>query len=98
MERSRKTIGPALCPVNSSSAARDRGRRIPEELSLIGYDNTPLASTHVLRLTTIDGRNSKVGAWAARALLDRMNGRAQPARAELVEPELVIRAPTASPA
>ena len=58
--------------LGAAGAARDRGRRIPEDLSLIGYDNSPLASANLLRLTTIDGRNAEVGAGAAKALLDRM--------------------------
>ena len=58
--------------LGAAGAARDRGRRIPEDLSLIGYDNSPLASANLLRLTTIDGKNGEVGAGAAKALLDRM--------------------------
>jgi DNA-binding LacI/PurR family transcriptional regulator len=84
--------------LGAAGAARDRGRRIPEDLSLIGYDNSPLASANLLRLTTIDGQNGEIGAGAAKALLDRMKDRTAPVRTELVAPELVIRASTASPA
>lgn len=82
--------------LGAAGAARDGGRRIPEDLSLIGYDNSPLASANLLRLTTVDGRNEEVGAGAAKALLDRMNDPAAPVRTLLVRPELVIRASTAS--
>jgi DNA-binding LacI/PurR family transcriptional regulator len=82
--------------LGAAGAARDRGRRIPEDLSLIGYDDSPLASANLLRLTTVDGRNEEVGARAAKALLDRMNNPAAPVRTVLVRPELVIRASTAS--
>ena len=81
-----------------AAAARDRGRRIPEDLSLIGYDNSPLASANLLRLTTIDGRNGEVGAGAAKALLDRMKDPEVPVRKKLVDPELVVRGSTAAPA
>lgn len=83
--------------LGAAGAARDRGRRIPEDLSLIGYDNSPLASANLLRLTTIDGRNADVGAGAAKALLDRAQAPAAQVRTVLVEPELVIRASTAAP-
>jgi DNA-binding LacI/PurR family transcriptional regulator len=82
--------------LGAAGAARDRGRRIPEDLSLIGYDNSPLASANLLRLTTVDGRNEEVGAWAAKALLDRMKDPSAPLRTMLLEPELVIRASTAA--
>lgn len=82
--------------LGAAGAARDRGLRIPEDLSLIGYDNSPLASANLLRLTTIDGRNGEVGAKAAQALLGRMKDPDVPVRTMLVEPELVIRASTAA--
>lgn len=82
--------------LGAAGAARDRGLRIPEDLSLIGYDNSPLASANLLRLTTVDGRNGEVGAKAAQALLDRMKDPDVPVRTMLVEPELVIRASTAA--
>lgn len=84
--------------LGAAGAARDKGRRIPEDLSLIGYDNSPLASANLLRLTTIDGRNGQVGDGAAEALLQRMKDPATPVHTKLVEPELVIRASTAAPA
>jgi DNA-binding LacI/PurR family transcriptional regulator len=84
--------------LGAAGAAQDRGRRIPEDLSVIGYDNSPLASAQLLRLTTIDGRNEEVGAAAAKALLDRMKDPTAPVRTELVPPELVARSSTAAPA
>ncbi|MFJ5694994.1 LacI family DNA-binding transcriptional regulator [Arthrobacter sp. NPDC093125] len=82
----------------AAGAARDRGKRIPEDLSLIGYDNSPLASANLLRLTTIDDRSGHVGIEAARALLGRLKEPAAPPRTVLVGPELVVRASTAAPA
>lgn len=83
--------------LGAAGAARDKGRRIPEDLSLIGYDNSPLASANLLRLTTIDGRNAEVGAGVAKALLNRMEDPAAPVGTMLVKPDLVIRASTAAP-
>jgi DNA-binding LacI/PurR family transcriptional regulator len=87
-----------LMAMGVAAAARDRGRRIPEELSLIGYDNSPLASANLLRLTTVDGRNGEVGAGAAKALLDRMKDPRLPVQTKLVDAELVVRGSTAPPA
>lgn len=83
--------------LGTAGAARDRGFRIPEDLSLVGYDDSPLASANLLRLTTIDGRNEEVGLKAAKALLRRMKDQTGQVRAELVKPQLVTRASTAAP-
>ncbi|WP_336714140.1 LacI family DNA-binding transcriptional regulator [Arthrobacter sp. USHLN218] len=77
-----------------AGAAKDRGRRIPEDLSLIGYDNSPLASSNLLRLTTINDRSKTVGVEAAKALLWRMENPSAPSHTKLIQPELVVRAST----
>lgn len=82
----------------AAGAARDRGRNIPGDLSLIGYDNSPLASANLLRLTTIDDRSGQVGIEAAKALLARVTDPTAPPRTVLVGPELVLRESTAPPA
>jgi DNA-binding LacI/PurR family transcriptional regulator len=79
------------------AAARERGLRVPEDLSVIGYDDSPVASTHLLRLTTVDGRNAEVGALAAERLVSRAFGAAVPERTVLLTPELVRRGSCAPP-
>lgn len=80
-----------------AGAARDRGRRIPEDLSIIGYDDSPLASANLLRLTTIDGMNQQVGTGAAKALLARIQSPNDPVLKVPVQPKLVVRGSTAAP-
>lgn len=83
--------------LGAMAAARERGRRIPEDVSLIGYDNSPLAATHLLQLTTIDGMNAQVGVAAATSLLSRIDNAQLPVRTSLVTPELVLRSTTSAP-
>ena len=66
--------------LGAAAAAQERGRRIPQDLSLIGYDNSPLAHAQLLRLTTIDGQNHRVGdrGCAGTAQPDRGSGPAHP--------------------
>ncbi|MFJ2620358.1 LacI family DNA-binding transcriptional regulator [Glutamicibacter sp. NPDC087344] len=73
------------------AAARENNLRVPEDLSLIGYDNSPLADTQLLRLTTVDSRNHALGLHVAQQVLSRL---ADPERASQVvtlEPALVER-------
>jgi DNA-binding LacI/PurR family transcriptional regulator len=87
--------------MGAMGAAAERGLRTPADLSVVGYDDSPLASAALLRLTTVDARNDEVGRIAARALLDRIE-RGPRAAGEspdevTVEPRLVVRASTGVP-
>ncbi|ASQ93492.1 LacI family DNA-binding transcriptional regulator [Streptomyces sp. 11-1-2] len=50
-------------------AARRRGLRVPDDLSVVGFDNTPLAQVISPPLTTIDGPVREMGAVALRTAL-----------------------------
>jgi DNA-binding LacI/PurR family transcriptional regulator len=81
-------------------AAAERGLRVPEDLSVIGYDDSPIAGAALLRLTTIDARWHEVGRIAALQLLERIGGevaRTDPVRETLLAPRLVGRRTTAPP-
>jgi DNA-binding LacI/PurR family transcriptional regulator len=74
--------------------ARDRGLRIPDELSIVGFDDAEPAAR--LGLTTIRQPNRDKGERAARALLALIDGRGVEA-AELLPTELVVRSSTQPP-
>jgi len=69
--------------------------RVPEDVSVFGYDDTSLAALESVRLTTISQPRAEMGAAAVDVLLERLDeGRSTPKRIVL-QPRLVIRDTTA---
>jgi LacI family transcriptional regulator len=48
------------------------GLRVPEDLSIAGYDGTRIAALTRPRLTTVDQDTERMGRQAARYLIDRI--------------------------
>ncbi len=84
--------------VGAMAAVRERGLVVPQDVSLIGYDNSPLAQSRYLALTSVDDRSTEVGATAAGALLARIGERSTAPIHTLVEPELIVRGTTVAAA
>jgi len=75
-------------------ALREAGLRVPEDVSVVGFDDIPLAAYFDPPLTTIHLPANELGLAAGRALLDLIAGRDVPQRS-LLATEMVIRASTA---
>jgi DNA-binding LacI/PurR family transcriptional regulator len=68
--------------------------RIPEDVSVIGYDNTSLAALHHISLSTINQPRLEMGRQAAQCLIERLvEGRKASAR-HMVSPSLITRLTT----
>lgn len=78
-------------------AARARGLRVPEDLSVVGFDDTGLARRASPPLTTVRQPLREMGGAALRTALRLANGeKAESHHIELAT-ELVVRASTAAP-
>jgi LacI family transcriptional regulator len=88
--------GADIAAVGVLRAAHELGLRIPEDLSLAGYDNTTIASIAPVDLTSVDQAGHDMGRTAARLLCERMDGRT---RSVLVSsaPRLIVRGTTRPP-
>ncbi|MDW7657981.1 MAG: LacI family DNA-binding transcriptional regulator [Bacillota bacterium] len=77
-------------------ALRERSLKIPEDIRLVGYDNTFVASVVRPSISTIDVPKTEMGRQAAACLIDRIEGSATDAmpRAVRLPASLVIRETT----
>ena len=79
------------------AALRQAGRRVPGDISIVGFDDIPLAAYLDPPLTTVRLPARDLGAQAGRILLDRLHAIAVPART-LLATRLMIRGSAVAPA
>ena len=94
-----------LTALGAIRALSRAGRRVPEDCSVIGFDDVPLAAVSTPGLTTIRQPMEQMGSLAAQWVLDALGGtKENHARSEtpslsgtlhLLPPELIVRESTA---
>lgn len=72
-------------------AANSLGLRIPQDLSVVGFDNLEMSPHLDPPLTTVAQQFSALGRQAAQVLLSRIRGDILPLQQISISPELVIR-------
>lgn len=82
--------------MGAAGALRARGLTVPDDVSLVGFDNSPLAASHLLDLTSVDNHNTAVGKASAQLLRGRIENLDTPAQVVSIDTELVIRGSTAA--
>ena len=77
------------------AAAKARGLSVPADLSVIGYDNSQLAKSRYLDMSSVDNRSDLVGVDVAHTLLARIQDPTLEPERKLIEPALIVRGTTA---
>jgi DNA-binding LacI/PurR family transcriptional regulator len=81
-----------LAALGVLDAALALGVRVPDELSVVGYDNTPIAALRHIGLSSVDQSAAQIGASAGAVLLQRIAHPGRRARRIVIAPTLVSRA------
>ncbi|MBK8470382.1 MAG: LacI family DNA-binding transcriptional regulator [Actinomycetales bacterium] len=83
-----------LMALGATRAVRARGLRVPEDVSVVGYDDGPLLVFTDPPLTTLRQNVPAMGEAAVTALVDLIAGSPSTAREYVFRPELVVRGST----
>lgn len=79
-----------LLAIGAVRALTERGRRVPDDVSVIGYDNTPLGASYIPALTSVQQNLHEGGELLARKALALIAGTA--VASETLPTNLVVRA------
>jgi DNA-binding LacI/PurR family transcriptional regulator len=86
-----------IAAIGAIRAIRDHGLRVPEDISVVGFDDIQSAAFYNPSITTIRQPLHEMGNLAARVLLERVRGQNALPQMLPVLPELVIRESTCPP-
>jgi DNA-binding LacI/PurR family transcriptional regulator len=81
-----------LVAVGALQACGGLGRRVPDDLAVVGYDDIPLSALVTPPLTTCRVPRYELGAQAVSLLLEQMAGCPEECGEILLRPELAVRA------
>jgi alanine racemase len=88
--------GSDIMALGAVRAARQAGLEVPRQLSVIGYDDSPLVPFVDPPLTTVRQPVQAMGTAAVGALIEAIAGTPVPAQEYVHRPELVLRGSTAA--
>ncbi|MBN2665184.1 MAG: LacI family DNA-binding transcriptional regulator [Bacteroidales bacterium] len=71
--------------------AKRHGLRIPEDVAIVGFTNSQIATLTDPALTSVDQKGFEIGQTAARLLIDRIENRRSPVQNKIITSELVVR-------
>ena len=83
-----------LSAAGAMQAVRESGRRVPEDVAVVGFDDLPLAATTEPPLTSVRQPLREMGEAAARMLLAHFDGAALPQSPTIIPTTFTVRGST----
>jgi DNA-binding LacI/PurR family transcriptional regulator len=84
-----------ISAIGAIRALQEQGLRVPQDVSVMGFDDIPGAAFHTPSLTTVRQPLARMGEVAAQTLLERIEDKKEYPAEIAIEPELVVRESTA---
>ncbi len=85
-----------LMAVGALTAAREAGIAVPQQLSIVGFDDIELAAFSAPPLTTVAQPKLEIGTLAAELLLERVSASRSESRRVILDPKIKVRGTTAA--
>ncbi|WP_227270792.1 LacI family DNA-binding transcriptional regulator [Roseobacter weihaiensis] len=86
-----------ISAIAAKQALRRMGLTVPRDVSVLGFDDLPMAGLAAPALSTVRIDRHAIGAMALKRLMDRMDDPAAPTVRQIISTALVIRDSTAKP-
>jgi DNA-binding LacI/PurR family transcriptional regulator len=86
-----------ISAIGAIRAFQEAGLGVPDDISVVGFDDVAIASFSIPPLTTVRQPLMKMGQIAAQTLLERIEERSSFVPEIAIEPELIVRSSTAPP-
>jgi DNA-binding LacI/PurR family transcriptional regulator len=83
-----------ISAIGAIRALQEQGLRVPQDVSVMGFDDIPGAAFHMPSLTTVRQPLARMGQVAAQSLLERIEGQKEYPSEIAIKPELVVREST----
>jgi DNA-binding LacI/PurR family transcriptional regulator len=84
-----------ISAIGAIKALQEHGLRVPQDVSVMGFDDIPGAAFYTPSLTTVRQPLNRMGEVAAQSLLERIEDKKEYPSEIAIEPELVVRESTA---
>jgi LacI family transcriptional regulator len=79
-----------LMALGALAVLRERGRTVPDDVAVVGFDDSPAAIAGDIHLTTVHQPSRKMGMKMAEMMLDLLQGKS-PERHCVMETHIVVR-------
>lgn len=87
-------LGNDMMAIGFIDACYKMGVRIPDDISVAGFDNIQIAGLNMISLTTVQEPTLDMARIATECLIEKINNPQSPVRRVVLEPELIIRSST----
>jgi len=80
-----------MTAIGFMNGCRQHGLRVPEDISIVSFDNIELAALQGIELTTIDQRVDEMSRHAAQLMLKQLQEKGSKPERIILEPSLIVR-------
>jgi LacI family transcriptional regulator len=77
--------------LGSMKAMSEIGVRVPDQVAIVGFDDSEISSHPLIQLTTVSQNVQEMGRLGAKIMVERIEGKLKSPQKILLEPHLIIR-------